>query len=193
MEGVIRTQVGYAGGIESNPTYHSIGSHSETIQIDYDPQIVSYEELLDVFWAANSAYLSPSSRQYNSIIFYHDEEQKKLAQESYEKRRAERPSTIFTEIIPYAEFNLAELYHQKYYLQVEQRLMKDALSNLDDFEGFMFSTTAARLNGYVGGYGDPAILEKELESYRLSDEGEKILRGIAEKGLVRACPVPSNL
>ena len=189
---MIRTRVGYAGGTEPNPTYHNIGTHSETIQIDFDPEIVSYKELLDVFWTANAAYPSPYSRQYNSIIFYHDEEQKQLAEKSYIKRLDERPNTISTEIIPYAGFTYAELYHQKYYLQVEQRLLQDALSNRDDFEGFMFSTTAARLNGYVGGYGDPATLEKELESYGLSEKGEKILLEIAERGLQHACPTPVN-
>jgi methionine-S-sulfoxide reductase len=192
MDGVIRTRVGYAGGIEENPTYHSIGSHSETIQIEYNPDKVSYEELLDVFWAENSAYLSPYSRQYNSIIFYHDEEQKKLAQESYEKRRTDRPSTIYTEIILYTGFNIAELYHQKYYLQVQQTLLQDALKTHDDLEDFLFSTTAARLNGYVGGYGDSATLEKELDSYGLSDKGEKKLLDLATKGLKQACPVFSN-
>ena len=192
MEGVVRTRVGYAGGTEPNPTYHNIGSHSETIQIDYDPDIVSYQELLDVFWAANAGYQSGYSRQYNSIIFYHDEEQKRLAEESYQKRLEERPNTVLTEIIPYKDFTLAELYHQKYYLQVEEKLLQDALSNHDDFEGFIYSTTAARLNGYLGGYGDPATLEKELESYGLFDEGEKILLEIAENGLRHACPAPLN-
>jgi methionine-S-sulfoxide reductase len=192
MEGVVRTRVGYAGGTEPNPTYHNIGSHSETIQIDYDPDIVSYQELLDVFWAANAGYQSGYSRQYNSIIFYHDEEQKRLAEESYQKRLEERPNTVLTEIIPYKDFTLAELYHQKYYLQVEEKLLQDALSNHDDFEGFIYSTTAARLNGYLGGYGDPATIEKELESYGLSDEGEKILLEIAENGLRHACPAPLN-
>jgi len=192
MEGVVRTRVGYAGGTEPDPTYHNIGSHSETIQIDYDPDIVSYQELLDVFWAANAGYQSGYSRQYNSIIFYHDEEQKRLAEESYQKRLEERPNTVLTEIIPYKDFTLAELYHQKYYLQVEEKLLQDALSNHDDFEGFIYSTTAARLNGYLGGYGDPATLEKELESYGLSDKGEKILLEIAENGLRHACPAPVN-
>ncbi|UCC17892.1 MAG: peptide-methionine (S)-S-oxide reductase [Dehalococcoidales bacterium] len=189
---MIRTRVGYAGGIEPNPTYRNIGSHSETIQIDYDPDKVSYEELLDVFWAANAAYVSPFSRQYNSIIFYHDEEQNKLAEESYQKRLDEKPNTVLTEVIPYTGFNYAELYHQKYYLQVEQTLLQEALRNRDDFEGFMFSTTATRLNGYVGGYGDPVTLEKELESYGLSERGEKMLREILERGLKPACPAPVN-
>lgn len=189
---MIRTRVGYAGGTEPNPTYRNIGSHSETIQIDYDPEKVSFEELLDVFWAANSAYPSRYSRQYNSIIFYHDEEQKLLAEESYQKRLDERPNTVLTEIIPYSGFNYAELYHQKYYLQGEQTLLQDALNIRDDLEGFIFSTTAARLNGYTGGYGDPVTLEKELESYGLSEKGEIILRAIIERGLKPACPAPTN-
>ena len=190
MEGVIGTRVGYTGGTEPDPTYRDIGSHSETIQIDFDPDIVSYKELLDVFWAENAAYLSPLSRQYNSIIFYHDEEQKTLAEESYRKQLEEKPNTVQTEIVPYQKFNYAELYHQKYYLQVEQTLLQDALTNRDDFEGFMFSTTAARLNGYVGGYGESTTLEKELESYGLSEKGEKNLLDLAERGLRHACPAP---
>ena len=192
MEGVIRTRVGYAGGTERDPTYQNIGSHSETIQIDFDPDIVSYQELLDVFWAANAGYRSPFSRQYNSIIFYHDEKQKTLAEESYQERLEERSNTVLTEIIPYKGFTLAELYHQKYYLQVQWRLLQEVLRSDDDFEGFIYSTTAARLNGYVGGYGDPATLEKELEAYGLSDEGEKILLEISESGLKPACPAPVN-
>jgi peptide-methionine (S)-S-oxide reductase len=66
------------------------------------------------------------------------------------------------------------------------------LRSRDDFEGFIYSTTAARLNGYLGGYGDPVTLEKELESYGLSDEGEKILLEIAENGLRHAFPAPVN-
>ncbi len=183
--------MGYAGGTEPNPTYQKIGSHSETIQIDYDPDIVSYQELLDVFWAENAAYVSPYSRQYNSIVFYHNKEQKMIAEQSYQKQLEKKPNTVLTEIVPYQRFTLAELYHQKYYLQVEQRLLQDALTHGGDFEEFIFSTVASRLNGYIGGYGDPANLEKELESYGLSGEGEKVLSEITKRGLRAACPVPS--
>ncbi len=187
---MIRTRVGYAGGNKANPTYHDLGDNSETIQIDYDPEVVSYETLLDAFWRGNDAVNSPFSKQYHSIIFYHNEEQKNKALESYNKRRAEIPNTVNTEIVPYSGFTPAELYHQKYYLQLEQRLMKDVLKNAGDYEGFMDSTIAARLNGYVGGYGDIELLHKEIDSYGLSEEGKAILLDITKKGLRLACPVP---
>ena len=60
----------------------------------------------------------------------------------------------------------------------------------EDYKDFLYSTTASRLNGYTGGYGDPDTLERELDSYGLSDKGERILLEIAERGLRQACPVP---
>ena len=82
MPGVIRTRVGYTGGTTVDPTYHDLGDHSETIQIDYDPTQVSYQALLDVFWNSHNPTTRSWSRQYASAVFYHSDEQKKLAMES---------------------------------------------------------------------------------------------------------------
>lgn len=71
---MIRTRVGYAGGSKENPTYYSLGDHSETIQIDYDPTQISYGQLLEVFWNSHNPTYEPWSRQYMSIIFYHSED-----------------------------------------------------------------------------------------------------------------------
>ncbi|MDD1711004.1 MAG: peptide-methionine (S)-S-oxide reductase, partial [Methanoregulaceae archaeon] len=79
---MIRTRVGYAGGDSVNPTYHDIDGHSETIQIDYDPTLISYEGLLGVFWDSHNPTTPSLSRQYMSIIFYPNEEQRVLAVES---------------------------------------------------------------------------------------------------------------
>ena len=68
---MIRTRVGYAGGTTNNPTYRALGDHAETIQVDYDPTQISYEELLEAFWTSHSPTSRPWSRQYASIIFYH--------------------------------------------------------------------------------------------------------------------------
>ena len=74
------TRVGYAGGAKEDPTYRSLGDHSETIQIIYDPEIISYNELLDIFWQSHNPSLGSFTRQYASIIFYHDDNQKKQAE-----------------------------------------------------------------------------------------------------------------
>jgi methionine-S-sulfoxide reductase len=173
---VVRTRVGYAGGSKENPTYHSLGNHAETIQIDYDPARISYAELLDLFWASHSPTSRPWSSQYASIIFYHDEEQKRLAEESRDREVAQRGASIYTEIEPYTRFYLAEDYHQKYRLQGDRQLLAEFQAIYPETEDLVASTAAARVNGYLGGNGSPAQLEAEIESLGLSPEGQAHLR-----------------
>jgi peptide-methionine (S)-S-oxide reductase len=173
---VIRTRVGYAGGTTKGPTYYNLGDHTETIQIAYDPTQISYAELLDVFWDSHNPTSRPWSRQYMSIVFYHDEEQKRLALETKDREAAERGRAIFTEIVPASQFHLAEDYHQKYRLrqvpEIEQ-VFRGMYPNNGDFVN---STAAVRVNGYLGGYGTFEALEAELESLDLSPEAmEKLL------------------
>lgn len=118
---MVRTRVGYAGGTTQGPTYRSLGDHSETIQIDYDPTEISYAELLDVFWDSHNPAYPDHSRQYMSIVFYHDEVQKRLAMETKARQEVRAGSQVFTEIVPYTEFYLAEDYHQKYRLRQGSR------------------------------------------------------------------------
>ena len=82
---MVRTRVGYAGGTKKNPTYHDLGDHSETVQMDYDPTVISYTKLLDVFWDSHDPSLPSDSKQYMSIIFYHNDKQKELAIESIKR------------------------------------------------------------------------------------------------------------
>lgn len=93
-----------------------MGDHTETVQIDFDPETISYEELLEVFWASHRPTVPPASRQYASIIFTHGEEQRRLAEAS--KARLEAAvGRLYTDIVPLERFYLAEDYHQKYYLR----------------------------------------------------------------------------
>ncbi|HSJ55628.1 MAG TPA: peptide-methionine (S)-S-oxide reductase, partial [Anaerolineae bacterium] len=108
---MIRTRVGYAGGDKEDPTYRSLGNHAETIEIDYDPQQITYEELLELFWRSHEPATRPYSRQYASIIFYHDEEQKRLAEETMAREAERRGRSLYTEIVPYERFWPAEDYH----------------------------------------------------------------------------------
>jgi len=108
INGVIRTRVGYAGGTTDNPTYYNIGNYSETIQIDYDPSLISYEELLNTFWKTHDPTYDPGilgafSRQYMSVIFYHDEEQKRVATESKQREEAKLGKKIYTDIMPFSD------------------------------------------------------------------------------------------
>ncbi len=185
---MIRTHVGYAGGSKENPKYYSLGDHSETIQIDYDPTRISYEKLLEVFWTSHSPVYESVSRQYMSIIFYHSEEQKKLAEETKANEESKLGRSIFTEIVPFTGFYLAEDYHQKYYLRREPALLEEYRTIYPDIEDFINSTAVARVNGYVGGYGELVTLEEELSSLGLSEKGGERLLEIAARGLQPICP-----
>ena len=90
-----------------------MGDHTESVQVDFDPSLTSYEELLKHFWGSHSP-TSRSSCQYKSAIFYHDEEQKQLAEESFANEEKRRNKKLFTFIQPMETFYLAEDYHQKY-------------------------------------------------------------------------------
>ncbi len=124
LDGVISVTVGYTGGHTKNPTYDEVSAggtgHAESVQIVYDPSRISYEKLLYVFWRnvdplTKNAQFCDHGTQYRSIIFYHDEEQKKLAEESKQALQKRFPSPIVTEIVPAQTFYPAEEYHQHYY------------------------------------------------------------------------------
>jgi methionine-S-sulfoxide reductase len=164
---VVRSRVGYAGGSSANPTYRNVGDHAETIQVDYDPAVISYEELLRVFWAAHSPTTRPWSSQYASIIFYHDEQERRLAEQGRDAEAARSGGPIYTQILPYEKFYLAEDYHQKYRLQQWPRVL-DELQAVDPRTADLLDSTAvARVNGYLGGHGDLATLQAELQALGL--------------------------
>jgi peptide-methionine (S)-S-oxide reductase len=110
-----------------------------------------------------------------SAIFFHNEEQKRLALETKDQQATSVKGKIATEIIPFAEFYLAEDYHQKYYLQQVPELMREFSAIYPAAQDFRNSTAAARVNGYVGGYGPPEALKGEIDSLGLSPAGNKKL------------------
>lgn len=126
LDGVVSTTSGYTGGHTKNPSYEEVSSgvtgHAESVQVVFDPTKVSYTQLLDVFWH-NIDPLTPNAQfcdhgsQYRTAIFYHSEEQKRLAEAS--KKALEQSGRftqpIVTEIVPAGEFYKAEEYHQDYY------------------------------------------------------------------------------
>jgi peptide-methionine (S)-S-oxide reductase len=119
-----------------------------------------------------------------SIVFYHNEEQRRLAIESKEREESRLGHDIVTEIIPFSEFYLAEDYYQKYYLRQEPGLFQELSAIYPDIRDFIDSTAVARLNGYVGGYGTPETLEKELNSLGLSEAGKERLLAIVGRAVL---------
>jgi peptide-methionine (S)-S-oxide reductase len=128
IDGVLSTTSGYTGGEEKDPDYRQVSSgltgHAEAVEIVFDPERVGYEKLLEVFWVnidptTADAQFCDRGRQYRTAIFFHDEEQERLARESKaeieQSGRLDRP--IVTEIVAAGEFYPAEEYHQDYYLK----------------------------------------------------------------------------
>ncbi len=126
LPGVIKVISGYTGGEEKNPTYEQVSSgktgHVEAVQIFFDPARITYEELLDYFWrhidpTDSGGQFVDRGSQYRSAVFYHNEEQKRLAERSKEDlvRSGKFKKPIVTMIIPFKQFYEAEDYHQDYY------------------------------------------------------------------------------
>jgi peptide-methionine (S)-S-oxide reductase len=113
LHGVVHAEVGYTGGTSSNPSYHDIGDHTEAVQIEFDPRIISFEQLLDTFWSLHDPTAEYQSR-FRSIIFYLDEAQRELAQASKDAKQADYDEPIATEILPSGKFYQAEPYNQDY-------------------------------------------------------------------------------
>jgi methionine-S-sulfoxide reductase len=183
---VVRTRAGYTGGTQENPTYYDLGDHTETVEIDFDPAQITYEELLDVFWQSHTPTAATFSRQYMSAIFYHGEEQKRLALQSRDRLAATLEQEITTEILAAGTFYLAEDYHQKYNLRRYEFFFLELAAIYPRTEDLIASTAAARLNGYLGGYGSRAQLEAELDSLGLSPQAGERLMGMVR---VSDCPV----
>jgi len=147
--------------------------------VDFDPSVISYGELLDVFWASHDPREHPWRRQYMSAIFPRNDEQKNLANRTRSREAARRHGRIYTEILPASRFYLAEAYHQKYMLRGRPELMKEYEAIYPSFGDFLASTAVARVNGYVAGYGTCESLRGELDGLGLSPAGRKRLEEIA--------------
>jgi peptide-methionine (S)-S-oxide reductase len=126
LPGVFSVTVGYTGGSLRNPTYKQVSDggtgHAESVQITYDPKMIGYEKLLDIFWhnvdpTVMNRQFCDIGNQYRTAIFYHTGEQRRLAEHSKMALEKIKPfkETIVTEIAPASEFYAAEEYHQHYY------------------------------------------------------------------------------
>jgi peptide-methionine (S)-S-oxide reductase len=176
---VVRTRVGYSGGTKKNPTYHDLGDHSEALRIDYDPDTISYAALLDIFWNSHNPRTRSWSKQYMCALFFHDEDQERAARESLDHVASQNKGDVFTKIIPATKFYVAEDYHQKHRLQNDDIIIRDFRTMYPVAEDFVNSTAAARVNGYLHGYGSPKTVREDLNLLGLSASGNKRLLDIA--------------
>lgn len=186
LPGVIRTRVGYTGGTTKDPTYYSLGDHTETVEIDFDPTQVSYETLVQEFFKAHDATRSSAKRQYMSAIFTYDAEQERVAREVLQRVQAATSRTIQTQVLPAETFYLAEDYHQKYALRGNRLLFAEFEAMYPDFWDLVDSAAASRVNAYLYGFGTAEQLAAELDKLGLSERGKEAL---AKAGPTAVCPV----
>lgn len=123
LDGVTKTEVGYEGGMLDNPTYEDVCSHTtghaEVVEVTYDPEQISYETLLDVFWKKHDpTQLNRQGwdvgDQYRSAIFFHDSEQQEIATQSKAQEQTRHRKPVVTLVEPAQTFYAAEDYHQQY-------------------------------------------------------------------------------
>ncbi|MBD3344398.1 MAG: peptide-methionine (S)-S-oxide reductase [Chitinivibrionales bacterium] len=174
MNGVYRTRVGYAGGLKENPTYRSIGDHTESIQIDFDSSVISFGELIRIFWEEHNPAAYTASQQYKAIAFYHDALQKEIIETTADSIAAVR-GKVETEIKPFTHFYLAEAYHQKHTLRSHSSFMKQFERMYPDSLGFINSTAAAKVNGYLGRHAGIEEIERTVDNLGLDAESQQKL------------------
>jgi hypothetical protein len=147
-----------------------------------------------IFWDSHDPRSRSWSSQYKKALFYHNEEQKRTAENTRKHLTASLKSKIRTEILPFKEFYLAEDYHQKHTLRGNPELINEFSATYPSVEELVSSTAAARVNGYLGGNGTCDILKSEIYDFGLSEKGNKILiEAVCGGSIGRSCSTKTCL
>ncbi|XP_031258604.1 peptide methionine sulfoxide reductase A5 isoform X2 [Pistacia vera] len=176
LNGVVRTTVGYAGGSKTNPDYRSLGDHAESVQVEYDPRLITFRELLEVFWSSHDCRQvfgqGPDvGNQYRSIIFTNGTDEFRLASLSKEKEQMKSKSSIVaTQIQKLGTFYSAEPEHQKFELKRNPFLLQ-LMGNLPE-EELEKSSLAAKLNSYAAELCPPNV--QKLIDVKINDIIRKV-------------------
>lgn len=177
----MRTRVGYAGGTTLAPTYHRLGDHSESIEVDYDPRVLSYRDLLGVFFASHTPTHPSFSVQYRSAVFSRTEAEREAAEEAIARAEA-TVGRVYVAIEPFRSFHSAEDYHQKYGLRRYRDLTGEFHRLLPHERDFVDSTAVARVNGWLSGCAGVEQLDRELPLTGLSVAAQASVRSAAMPG-----------
>ncbi|MFC7187734.1 peptide-methionine (S)-S-oxide reductase MsrA [Halorubrum yunnanense] len=158
MDGVVRTRVGYAGGTKRDPTYHSLGDHTEVFQVEFDPDAVAYRDLLRTVFDSHDPQRQTGTTQYQNVVLAATEDQRATLSE-FLTTQGLTADGIGTRVEQLSRFYPAEEYHQKYKLRSVPSFM-DAFEAAGYGDGELReSPIAAKLNGYAAGH-DVAVAEE---------------------------------
>lgn len=151
IDGVIRTRAGYAGGTKRSPSYHSLGDHTEVFQVEFDPTVVTYRDLIEAAFRQHDPRTQTGKTQYQNVVFAATADQRTVL-DDFLTATGQTADAIETRIEQLSQFYVAEDYHQKHKL-------RSAPSFIDAFEDAGYtdadirdSPIAAKLNGYVAGH-----------------------------------------
>jgi len=175
LEGVIRTRVGYAGGSTESPTYRHLANHIETVQVDFEADLLPLPQLLTTFFKHHTPTNRLRKRQYTSALFYHSPEQQQLIQKVLQETEARLGQKVTIELLPFQTFTLAEERHQKWKLRRVPELLREFEVLYPKFQEWNDSTAVARVNGYLGGFGKKEQFLEELAALGLSYESQNLL------------------
>jgi peptide-methionine (S)-S-oxide reductase len=154
LPGVVRTRVGYAGGTDANPTYESIGDHSEVVQVDYDPDATTFRELVDEAISQHDPTRQPPKRQYQHVLFHEADRERNEIETALGDLAI---PAVRTRIEPFESFTVAEPYHQKFNLS-GKRWATDAFDDAGyDTAAVRESPAAAKLNAELAGHDVPDL------------------------------------
>jgi len=162
------------------------------VELDFDPSRVTYEQLVETFFASHDASRGSFKVQYMSAIFFHDPEQERIAREVKARLEKQTGRTLQTKILAASTFYMAEDYHQKYALQGDRRLFGEFRQMYPDLWAMVDSTAAARVNAYLYGYGSAEQLRAESDRLGLSAEGRARLLDMAGRLDPVGCPLPTT-
>ncbi|PQM32679.1 peptide methionine sulfoxide reductase A5 [Prunus yedoensis var. nudiflora] len=183
LNGVVQTTVGYAGGSKINPEYRSLGDHAESVQVIYDHRLISFKQLLEIFWSSHDyrqvfGQGPDVGNQYRSIIFTNGTEESRLAVVSKEREQTKsKSSSVTTQILPLGKFYSAEPEHQKFELKRRPFLLQ-LIGNLPEDE-LERSRLAAKLNGYAAELCPPKIQRQiDAKINEIIKKGWPILRDL---------------
>ncbi len=157
-EGVVRTRVGYAGGSKTDPGYHSLGDHTEVFQVEFDPGVMTYADLLGQAFQGHNPRTQTRKTQYQNVVFAATPAQQEILDE-YLQAHGLDADAIETRVEQLSRFYNAEDYHQKYSLRSQQSFISSFEEAGYDDADLRESPIAAKLNGYVAGKEIPTVNE----------------------------------
>lgn len=165
-----RTEVGYGGGSKDSPTYHDLGSHAEVLQIEFDPKVIAFDDLLERFWSGHDPRRRDRSSQYRAILLCEDDDQFARVNRRIERMESSGLGAVGTEVTLGKPFYPAEGYHQKWKLRQKRELFAALARDYESEAELLRSRAATKLNALVAGHLTAAQLERELGQLGLSNE-----------------------